>query len=115
MDKEPQDIDDASYVCEWCGVSFTHTPIRIRMNLRYYCSVDCNHAGHFPAYAIVSAFGLLAALSSLLLPYPESFGIFIIGFTIGLLYMLCSFHTLRKRRKTPRGSRNEQHLDNDVG
>ncbi|MHA1481632.1 MAG: hypothetical protein ACTSQZ_09450 [Candidatus Thorarchaeota archaeon] len=115
MDIEAQDIDEASYVCEWCGVSFTHTPIRIRMNLRYYCSVDCNHAGYFSVYAIVSSFSFLVALSSVLLPYPESLGIFIIGFSIGLLYLLLSFHTWRKRRKIPKGSKTEQHLENDVG
>ena len=115
MDKEPQDMDDASYVCEWCGVSFTHTPIRIRMSLRNYCSMDCNHAGYFSIYAIVSAFSFLVAFSSVLLPDPEHFAIFIMGFSIGLLYLLFSFHTWRKRGKIPKGSRNEQYLDSDVG
>lgn len=115
MDKEPSDIDGVSFDCDWCGISFTYTPITAIMKANYYCSMDCCHAGYFLSYTIASAFGFLVALSSLLLPSPGNLGIFILGFAIGLLYLLGSFHTGRKRRRTPKGSRKEQHLDNDVG
>ena len=79
MVEEHRTTDDVTFDCDWCGVSFTHTPIRIRMSLRNYCSMDCNHAGYFSIYAIVSAFSFLVALSSVLLPYPERLGIFTHG------------------------------------
>ena len=115
MDEEPLDIDGLSFDCDWCGVSFTRTPITTKRKTSCYRSMDCSRAGDLPVFAIMSGFGFLIGPFSLVLNNPDCFNMFILGFFIGFIFLFCSFDTWKIRRKTPRGSKTEQHLENDVG
>ena len=115
MDKGYSNTDSVSIDCDWCGVSFTTPPIKPLGRSRYYCSKDCGGAADFPMIAILSVPMLILGIPNLLFYYPESFGRDLLFFLMGLGFFYWSFQLWRIRRKTPKGSRKEPQLDNDVG
>ena len=107
-------IRGESFECDWCGVTFAKAPITNKRKTRYYCSSDCARAQDFFVFAIMSAFGFLVSIAALLLPLPDRFEISLLGAVMGFICFFCGLGNWKVRRRTPRGSRKEQYLNNDI-
>jgi len=108
-------INGESFECDWCGVTFTKVPITTKRKTRYYCSSDCSRAEDFFVFAIMSGFGFFVSIAALIVHIPERFGTCLLGIIIGFIGFFCSLDIRKIRRRTPKGSRKEQYLDNEIG
>lgn len=120
MEDEHGIIHGESNECDWCGVTFTNTPYTTKRKSSCYCSLDCSRTGDFLAATIVLAIGFLGSISTLILEIPDvSIEDKIVTCVFGVILVFIGFILSRDvwkiRRRIPKGSRKEQHLDNDIG
>ncbi|MGY5871247.1 MAG: hypothetical protein RTV72_03290 [Candidatus Thorarchaeota archaeon] len=114
MEDEHGIIRGESFECDWCGVTFAKAPITNKRKTRHYCSSDCIRAEDFFVFAILSAFGFLVSITALLLHIPDWVSICLLGAIMGFIGFFCGLDNWKVRRRTPRGSRKEQYLNNDI-
>ena len=93
----------------------TKAPITNKRKTRFWCSSECSRAEDFFAFAILSTFGFLASITTLFLPVPDKFGVSLLAAIVGFVTLFCALDNWKIRRRTPRGSKKEQYLNNDIG
>ena len=114
VEEESGDIRSESFECDWCGVTFGHAPITNKKKTKQYCSSDCIRAEDFFVFAIVSAFSFLVSITAPIIQNPDWFIVCFFGAVLGFSFFFCGLDNWKVRRRTPRGSRKEQHLSNDI-
>ncbi|MGY5879200.1 MAG: hypothetical protein RTV31_03070 [Candidatus Thorarchaeota archaeon] len=114
VEDELRNIHDESFECDWCGVTSTKAAVTTRRKTRFYCSLECSRAEDFVVFAILSAFGFLASITTVLVPIPDGFSVGLLAAIMGFITFFCALDTWKIRRRTPRGSKKEQYFDNDI-
>jgi len=115
MGENHRNIRSESFECDWCGVTSIKAAVPTKRKTKFYCSLECSRAEDFSVFAILSTFGFITSFTVLFVPVPDRFGVSLLAAIMGFTTLFCAFDTWKVRRRAPRGSRQEQYIDNDIG